>query len=92
MQLCYYICYKVLKIQICFKEAEPTLEFNDSVFIITAALLFKLPRCHSCSRIASSGNSQQGRSYKYQHYTVNMAFAVCVDNLSESKQLIRHEA
>ena len=41
-----YIYYTVLKTQICFIEAEPSLEFNHSVFIIIsliqiAALLFK---------------------------------------------------
>jgi len=56
------IYYKVLKTLMCFNEAEPTLEFNSSMFLIIAALSFKSPRDHSNSQIASSNsNAQEGR-------------------------------
>ena len=35
--------------------------------------------------------TQQGWNYKCQHYTVNAAVAVHINDSSESKQLIRHK-
>ena len=60
----HYIYYMVLKIQICFNKAEPTLEFNHSIFLIIAGLSFKSPHCHSNSWIAKKVVTQQGRNYK----------------------------
>ena len=64
-----------------FTEAEPTLEFNISMFIIIAALSFTSPRGHSSSQTASSDNSQEGRyltgrNYTSQHSAVNVAVTV----------------
>ena len=87
-----YIYYKVLKIQICFSEADPTLECNLSMFIIFAALSYKSLCYYSNSRMACSDNIQEGKTTNVNTAQSIRLSPVQTDRYSKGKHLIRHEA